>query len=142
MMKRVLFTACMLAWVGGVSCTQKGGPLRVDTVEPVQGTVAGGEEITILGSGFQPGKTQAEVRFGRKKSESVIIASDSKIKVVSPPGDKGPIDVSVAFDDGSMFKIANAFRYVEPGDNDSVRRAFLSSGAKAGGTAKIELEKK
>lgn len=142
MMKRVLLTACILAWVGGVSCTQKGAPLHVDSVEPSQGTVAGGEEITILGGGFEPGKTQAEVRFGRKKSESVIIASDSKIKVLSPSGDKGPIDVSVAFDDGRQFKIPNAFRYVEPADQDSVRRAFLSTGAKSSGASKIELEKK
>jgi len=114
----------------------------VDTVEPAQGTVAGGEEITIAGGGFEPGKTQAEVRFGRKKSENVIIASDSKIKVMSPSGEKGPVDISVAFDDGRQFKIPNAFRYVEPGDNDSVRRAFLSNGAKTGSTNKIELEKK
>ena len=125
------------------ACTQSGGPLKVDTVEPPQGTTAGGEEITILGGGFQPGKTQAEVKFGRKKAEVVTIASNSKIKVVTPSSEKGPVDVSVMFDDGNSFKIANGFRYVEPTQGDNARRAFFSGGAKPGAAApgKIEVEK-
>ena len=55
---------------------------------------------TIAGDGFSPGKTQAEVRFGHKKSEVVTIASTTKIKAVTPPGEKGPVDITVSFDDG------------------------------------------
>ena len=75
--------------------TIEGGPLKVDSVEPSQGTTAGGDEISIVGSGFQPGKTQAEVKFGRRKAESVQIASGGKIRVLTPPNDKGPVDVQV-----------------------------------------------
>src|SRR4029077_2092627 len=122
---------------------QKGGPLKVDSIEPPQGTTGGGEEISIVGGGFQPGKTQAEVNCGRKKCETVTIASGNKIRVVTPPGEKGPVDVSVMFDDGSAFKIPNGFRYVEPADGESARRA-LFSGQKGGGNPanKIEIEKK
>ena len=75
-MKRVLGLALsMAAFVTIAACTQSGGPLKVESVEPPQGTTAGGEEISINGGGFQPGKTQAEIKFGHKKSETVTIAS-------------------------------------------------------------------
>lgn len=132
--------------IGAVSiiaaCQQTGGPVTVDKVEPPQGTVAGGEEITIRGDGFQPGKTQAQILFGRKKAEIVTIAATNKIRVVTPVGDKGPVDVTVNFDDGRTFKIKDGFRYVEPAENQNARNAFFS-GAKPGASpTKIELEKK
>ena len=65
-MKRALALSVFVCFSALVSaCQQTGGPLKVDTVEPPQGTTAGGEEISIVGSGFVPGKTHAEVRFGR-----------------------------------------------------------------------------
>jgi predicted small lipoprotein YifL len=140
-MKRVLGLALsMAAFVTIASCTQN-GPLKVESVEPPQGTTAGGEEITINGSGFQPGKTQAEVRFGHKRAETVTIASTNKIRVVTPSNDKGPVDVTVMFDDGNTFKIPNAFRYVEPAANDNTRQAFFG-GQKSSSSGKIEIEKK
>jgi hypothetical protein len=132
----VFFTGAALL---AAACQPGGGALKVEKIEPGQGTIAGGEEVTIRGDGFQPGKTQAEIRFGRKKADNVIIAATNKIKVVTPAGDKGPVDVTVAFDDGRSFKIPDGFRYLEPADNDSTRKAFFS-GSKTQG--KIELEKK
>ena len=123
-------------------CQQTAGPITVDKVEPPQGTTAGGEEITIRGDGFQPGKTQAQILFGRKKAEIVTIASMTKIRVVTPVGDKGPVDVTVNFDDGRAFKIPNGFRYVEPAENQNARNAFFSGAKPGAGPAKIEIEKK
>jgi IPT/TIG domain-containing protein len=141
-MKRALALAVSVALGVLVSaCQERGGPLKVDGVEPPQGTTAGGEEISINGGGFVPGKTQAEVRFGRKKAESVMIVSPTKIRVVTPANEKGPVDVSVSFDEGSAFKIPNAFRYVEPAANDNARRAFFG-GAQQSSGQKIEIEKK
>jgi hypothetical protein len=142
-MNRVLGLALFLAASATTmaACTQSGGPLKVDSVDPPEGTTAGGEEISINGSGFQPGKTQAEVRFGHKRSETVTIASTSKIRVVTPANDKGPADVTVMFDDGATFKIPNAFRYVEPASGDNTRQAFFG-GQKSSGAGKIEVEKK
>src|SRR5262252_8778690 len=119
-MKRVLgITISVAIWTLIAACTQKGGPVKVDTVEPPQGTTAGGDEIKIVGSGFQPGKTQAEVKFGRKKAENVMIASSTRIKVITPSSEKGPVDVKVTFDTGEAFQVPNGFRYVEPADNDN-----------------------
>jgi hypothetical protein len=141
--KRALgLVLCTGAFAITAACQQGGGSLNVEKVEPPQGTTAGGEEITILGAGFQPGKTQAEVRFGRKKSEVVTIASTGKIRVVTPAGDKGPVDITVAFDDGRAFKLSNGFRYVEPAEGQNARNAFFQGGKAAGAPGKIELEKK
>ncbi|HEY8925663.1 MAG TPA: IPT/TIG domain-containing protein [Polyangia bacterium] len=134
-----------LALFGGLfvlntACPQSGGAMKVDKIEPPQGTTAGGEEITITGDGFLPGKTQAEVRFGHKKSEVVTIASTTKIKAVTPSSEKGPVNVTVSFDDGKAFMIANGFRYVEPTENGNARNAFFGGNKPAAG--KIELEKK
>ena len=93
------------------------------------------------GVASQPGKTQAEVKFGRKKAEIVTIASTAKISVVTPAGDKGPVDVSVMFDSGDDFKIPNGFRYVEPADGEAARKAFFG-GQKSAAADKIQIEKK
>jgi hypothetical protein len=140
-MKRALVLAVSFGLFATISACQSGGPLKVDNVDPPQGTTAGGEEITINGGGFQPGKTQAEVRFGRKKADSVIIASGNKIRVVTPANEKGPVDVSVMFDDGAAFKIPNAFHYVEPATSDNARRAFFG-GQQNNAAGKIEVDKK
>jgi hypothetical protein len=113
----------LLGFVG--ACEQK-GPLRVDHVDPAEGISGGGDQVNIVGSGFQPGKTQVEVRFGRRKSENVVIASTSKISVVTPAGDKGPVDVTLSFDDGSYFKIPAGYRYIVPQAGSDVRKAFFS----------------
>ena len=117
-MKRVLGIAITIAGFALIAaCTMKGGPVKVESVEPSQGTTAGGDEISIVGGGFQPGKTQAEVKFG-------------------------PVDVQVMFDDGATFKIANGFRYVEPSAGESARRAFFGGQQQGGAKDKIEVEKK
>lgn len=141
-MKRVVVLAAGIGALALLGCEQRGGPLKVDSIEPAQGTTAGGEEVSLIGAGFQPGKTQAEVKFGRKKAEHVVIASPTKIKVVTPANEKGPADVTVMFDDGSAFKIANGFRYLEPADSDNTRRAFFSGGGQKPSPNKIEIEKK
>lgn len=120
-------------------CQTKGGPLKVGEVEPNQGINAGGDQVTINGSGFIPGKTQVDVRFGRARADQVSIASATEIHVVTPPGDKGPVTVTLMFDSGEQFKIEQGFRYVEAGASGNVRNAFFSnkpgSGKGTGGTA-------
>lgn len=113
----------LLGWLG--ACDQK-GPLRVDHVDPPEGVSGGGDQVSIVGGGFQPGKTQVEVRFGRRKAENVVIASTSRIAVVTPAGDKGPVDVTLSFDDGSYFKIPAGYRYVMPQATADTRKAYFS----------------
>jgi IPT/TIG domain len=128
MNRSVRLTAVVL-FVGLAGACEKGGALQVDRVEPGEGITPGGDQIVIHGSGFQPGKTQVEVRFGRRRAEHVAIDSASKISVVTPAGDKGPVDVTLSFDNGAQFKIPSGFKYVNPEQNANVRRAFLSGKA-------------
>ncbi|HEY0706078.1 MAG TPA: IPT/TIG domain-containing protein [Polyangia bacterium] len=125
-MTRLLSLLGLTLLVGSSISCDKGGPLRVDKVEPEQGLVSGGDLVTIKGGGFQPGKTQVEIRFGRVRAEQVSIASTDKITVVTPPGDRGPVDVTLMFDDGTKFKIPEGFRYAPLGAGSDVRNAFFS----------------
>ncbi len=124
-MKRVLglsLTAGILFFLAACEDNK----LRIDRVEPNQGITAGGDAVNILCNGLQPGKTQVRVSFGGRVAEQVVISSKTKINVVTPSGDKGPVDVILDFDNGDRFKIPNGFRYVEPKQSDDTRKAFFN----------------
>jgi hypothetical protein len=55
----------------------------------------------------------------------VVIVSNSKIAVVTPAGDKGPVDITLDFDNGTRFKIPNGFRFIEPKQTGNMRQAFF-----------------
>ena len=115
-----------LACATSAACQRKGGPLSVSKVVPDQGIVSGGDLVVIEGSGFEPGKTQVDVRFGRARADQVSIASPGKISVVTPAGDRGPVDVTLMFDDGTQFKIPGGFKYLAGTGGSDVRKAFFS----------------
>jgi hypothetical protein len=128
-MKRVLgLSMAVLVLTFLAACDET--RLRIDRVEPPEGITAGGDHINIVGAGLQPGKTQVRVSFGGHLAEQVVIASKEKINVVTPNGDKGPVDVILDFDDGQRFKIPSGFRYVEPKQNDDLRKAFFNKNKK------------
>jgi hypothetical protein len=122
----LLSAAALTVFALSSACQQKGGPVSVARVDPAQGIVSGGDQVVIHGNGFEPGKTQVEVRFGRVRAEQVSISSGDKITVVTPPGNRGPVDVSLMFDDGAQFKIPEGFRYIPATETGDVRKAFFS----------------
>jgi hypothetical protein len=124
-MKRVYRLVMTLFVFGFLASCEQTGKIHVDRVEPSEGITGGGDRITIIGGGFQPGKTQARVMFGTHVCDQVVIASTSKISVVTPSGDKGPVDVTLDFDNGTRFKIPNGFRYLEPKQTGDLRQAFF-----------------
>ena len=109
------------------ACSSGGGDLKVSSVEPAVGTVNGSENVMLMGSGFQPGKTSCTVRFGVKEAANVTIVSESKIQVTTPANDPGPVDVLVTFDDGRTFKLGGGFTFKVP-DQTKARDIFLSGG--------------
>jgi hypothetical protein len=124
-MKRIVSLSAVLVVAALAGCDKKGGPLKIDRIEPAEGVSAGGDHVTVHGSGFEPGKTQVEVLFGRRKAEQVSISAIGKITVVTPPGDKGPIDVTFLFNDGTAMKLASGFRYVSTAGTEDVRKAYF-----------------
>jgi hypothetical protein len=59
--------------------------------------------------------------LGRWASPAVTLVSTNKIRVLTPPGDEGQVDITVIFGDGTVFKIAKGFRYVEPSRRETIR---------------------
>src|SRR5664279_165009 len=125
-MKRIYRLVTTLFVLGLMASCDDNGKIRVDRVEPLEGINAGGDHVNIIGAGFQPGKTQVKVMFGSHICDQVVISSNNKISVVTPNGDKGPVDVTLDFDNGSRYKIPNGFRYVEPKQTGDMRKAFFS----------------
>jgi hypothetical protein len=128
-MRNVYRLMTTLLALGLLASCDETGKLRIDRVEPPEGISAGGDHVTIVGAGFQPGKTQARIMFGKHTCDQVVISSTNKIAVVTPNGDKGPVDVTIDFDNGSRYKIPNGFRYVEPKQTGDVRKAFFNKPA-------------
>ncbi|MGD0837461.1 MAG: IPT/TIG domain-containing protein [Polyangia bacterium] len=124
-MRHVYRLMTTLLALGLLASCDDNGKIRIDRVEPPEGISAGGDHISIVGAGFQPGKTQARIMFGKHVCEQVVISSTNKINVVTPAGDKGPVDVTVDFDNGARYKIPNGFRYVEPKQTGDVRQAYF-----------------
>jgi len=122
---KVLFAAAMM--FGMVACSNE---LKVSSVEPPQGTFGGGEDVVIHGNGFQPGRGGVTVKFGNRAATSVVVASTDKINVMTPGGDPNTsVDVTVVFDDGKAFKLANGFHYMAQVDQrGTLDKAFNTLG--------------
>jgi hypothetical protein len=129
-MRHVYRLMTTLFVLGLLASCDDSGKIRVDRVDPAQGISAGGDHVNIFGSGFQPGKTQARIMFGKHICDQVVISSTNKISVVTPSGDPGPVDVTIDFDNGSRYKIPIGFRYVEPKQTGDMRQAFFGKGGK------------
>jgi hypothetical protein len=110
--RRLTFALALVAALGllGLGC---GGGVKVTSVTPENGTVAGGEDILIKGQGFKAG---VNVKFCRAEAKSVILLGDNQIKATSPANAKGKCDVTLTFDDGRAFRVADAFQYMEPSE--------------------------
>lgn len=122
---RTLLSAALL-FVGACS-----NDLSVSSIEPNSGTYMGGEEVTIHGRGFQPGRSGVIVKFGTHQAASVSVESTGSIKVQTPAGDKNAgVDVMIVFDDGKAYVLKNGFRYVDTSQKPTVGQALDSVGKK------------
>jgi len=126
-MKRIFSVSAVVLVLGALAaCEKKGGPVSISKVEPDTGVTAGGDHITIYGGGFEPGKTQVDVKFGIHRAEQVSIASNDKITVVTPPGDKGPVDVVLMFNNGEALQLPVGFHYVTTAGTGDTRNAYFN----------------
>lgn len=83
-------------------------PPAIESVEPAEGTNAGGIGVVLRGTGLGPG---AEVRFGGLPA-TVAAAEDDRLDVVLPsaPGVEGAVEVAVVTGGGSD-SLSSGFRY-------------------------------
>ena len=64
----------------------------ITSISPREGPTAGGEDLTITGTGFT-GATK--VRFGKKAASSYYVESDTQITATIPPQAAGAVDIRV-----------------------------------------------
>ncbi|MCS6913756.1 MAG: IPT/TIG domain-containing protein [Myxococcales bacterium] len=105
-----------------LGCTNE---TRITEVEPPHGTFAGGDEVVIRGTGFNPGHGGVTVKFGKKDATNIVVESDKAIRVTSPAGERNTqVDITVIFDDGRAYLLRNAFRYLDASDQTKVMKNF------------------
>ena len=94
----------------------------VTDVQPSTGSFAGGELVTLVGSGFT---SDLVVTFGGVAATNIIVVSSNTLQVQSPAHAVGLVDVVVS-DAASSFTVANGFRYV---DNTPPQITMMVNGA-------------
>jgi len=89
-----------------------GGAPRVEKCHPDFGSLGGGDDIKVMGSGFSTGVT---VKVGVKSARVVSVTPDA-IEIQTPASNQvGPVDVTVIGADGTALLRRACFRYQEEG---------------------------
>jgi hypothetical protein len=94
LIKRVSDVILMPAGSAAAGATQ---PV-IAGLNPVNGRTAGGDTVTITGSGLS-GTTA--VTFGRSAASNVRVVSDAQVAVTTPPGNAGSVNVTLTTNGGS-----------------------------------------
>jgi hypothetical protein len=87
---------------------EEASALAITSVTPSHGSVLGGTEVRISGSGFQEG---AKVRFGDIEVAPSLVQSD-KILVSSPLHPAGKVTITVINPDSTFATLDNGFEFV------------------------------
>ncbi|MCM2276843.1 MAG: IPT/TIG domain-containing protein [Oligoflexia bacterium] len=97
---------------GQVLAVQKLETLKINSVTPPQGPVAGGTQITISGEGFFPG---VELLIDQKPCENLQVISATLMTCVTPATTSEKlVDLVAGVFGGTPQVLANAFRYIQP----------------------------
>ena len=103
-----------------------------NAVTPALGPPAGGQGVTISGSGFTAGAT---VTIGGSAAAGVAIVSPTSITATTPAHAAGAVDVVVANPDGQSGRLAGGFTYDVPVlAPPAVTAVSPASGPTGGGT--------
>jgi hypothetical protein len=94
-----------------VDYTPAANPPSVDSVDPDEGSTAGGTPVTISGSDFQDGAT---VTIGGSDATDVAFVNDGELTAVTPSGVAGAADVVVTNPDDQTGTLTDGFTYVTP----------------------------
>ncbi|MCF6097461.1 IPT/TIG domain-containing protein [Thermovorax subterraneus] len=84
---------------------------KIEKVEPKEGPVEGGTEVTITGEYFAP---NAQVFIGGKAAQEVKVIDERTIKAKTPPHSAGYKDVTVINPDGGQATLKDGFYYKPP----------------------------
>ncbi|HHW39485.1 MAG TPA: hypothetical protein GXX18_20095, partial [Bacillales bacterium] len=89
---------------------------EIHSVEPSQGSTLGHTEVIITGIGFKVDEETGappRVWFGMNEAPTVEFIDYKTLRVITPPGDEGTVDVLVLNPDMGQAVKPNAFRYIK-----------------------------
>ena len=115
------------AYGAAVAGTSLPGTPTVTAVAPATGPAAGGNTVTITGTGFAAG---AAVYFGTAAATNVTVKSSKAIVVTAPAG-TGTVDVFVALN-GTSSPLTSADRYTYSSSSNTSNANNGSSGSNSG----------
>jgi uncharacterized protein YegL len=104
---------------------------EITAISPNTGLVTGGDLVYVTGKNFKSGMT---VYVGGKQAQTTFM-SDTKLKVIIPPGDNpGTVDVAVADLNNNMFTLPGAYTYTAiTYPTPTITSISPNSGLQAGG---------
>ena len=91
--------------------------LVASKISPTIGPVNGGTEVVITGAGFikEIGEQQIEVTFGGKPVNKIVSVEPTKLKILTPPGERNEtsVEVVVTGPDGQESALVGRFHYID-----------------------------
>ncbi|MCI0342027.1 MAG: IPT/TIG domain-containing protein [Planctomycetales bacterium] len=115
--------------LNGFTYTSGGAPApTLASISPSSGLTAGGQLVTLSGTGFQTGAT---VTFGGNAATSVTVLSAGFLTCLTPAGAAGPVAVVVTNPDAQSGGFSGGYTYVAA---PTVSSLSPGSGDVAGGT--------
>ncbi|NQX34600.1 amidase domain-containing protein [Herbiconiux sp. VKM Ac-2851] len=88
--------------------------VALEAVSPATGSLTGGAEVTVAGSGFDGDSPVATVRFGAEAAPSFAVVDDRTLTVVTPASVDfavAAVPVTVTLEDGSEVVLDGGFGY-------------------------------
>lgn len=111
-------------------------PIAIDSVTPAQGSIHGGTEVTINGSGFASLLPNVEVYFGAAAAADAKVMSDTRIVAITPPHAQGAVIVAVSCEIGQTATLDGGFTFLPPEQIPlTIASISPSSGPIEGGTS-------
>ncbi|MEO0813890.1 MAG: IPT/TIG domain-containing protein, partial [Myxococcota bacterium] len=121
--------------IGSETRTDTGGgggtsSRALSALTPIQGSLNGGTEITLTGTGFV---STMFATFGGRNCNGLNVVSETEATCFVPAGNAvGLVDVEIVWLDGTSSSLASAFDYLADGGNGSGNNNNGSSGGGSG----------
>ncbi len=108
---------------------------EITGVEPAEGTTAGGTLVTLTGKNLW---RNIEVFLGGLPISKVTRIDNNTLQFVTPPRVAGPVEITVANQDGGTFTLFDAFHYRLPGSSPAIESITPAVG-RAGEVTEVEI---
>ena len=115
MRKFIIVLLGLLVGFFALACNQD---FQIKKISPSVGLLGGGEQVEVLGNGFDP-NMGVTVYFGNRQADNVVVSSTDKLIVMTPGNLKAEmVDMRIAMDNGKEYIVRDGFRYVEKASMD------------------------